>query len=301
MDTAWLADLQALAETLNFSRAAERRNITQPAFGRRIKSLEEWCGSVLVDRSTHRLQLTTAGELMLEAANDIHRRLERARRDLDQSRASMSTLTFASTHALSFIFFPEWIQNLGAATSTMPIRLLSDNMKECEKMMLEGRAQFLLCHHRVGGRVQLDEREFKYVELATDQLIPVTGKDAGGRALYDLPGSPEAPVPNIAFDDTSGMGRILSASLSGRAGELHLSTVVTSHLAMVLKALAADGKGIAWIPRSLALDEIGPNGRLLVAGANEWAVDVKIVLFRQRARMADIAEKFWDLVHKKFA
>ena len=64
MDTAWLADLRALAETLNFSRAAERRNITQPAFGRRIRSLEAWCGAELVDRSTHRLRLTSAGEII---------------------------------------------------------------------------------------------------------------------------------------------------------------------------------------------------------------------------------------------
>jgi len=48
VETAWLADLKALAETLNFSRAAEKRHITQPAFGRRIKSLEDWCGAELL-------------------------------------------------------------------------------------------------------------------------------------------------------------------------------------------------------------------------------------------------------------
>src|SRR5689334_9895736 len=78
VETAWLADLKALAETLNFSRAAEKRHITQPAFGRRIKSLEDWCGAELVDRSTHRLKLTPAGDAMLAAADDVTARLERA-------------------------------------------------------------------------------------------------------------------------------------------------------------------------------------------------------------------------------
>ena len=298
VDTVWLADLQALAETLNFSRAAEKRNITQPAFGRRIKSLEEWCGTALIDRSTHRLRLTSAGEIMLDAANDVTRRLERAHHQLEQVRAVTSTVTFAATHALSFIFFPQWIQSFGHTTSTMPIRLLSDNMNECERIMLEGGAQFLLCHYHENSEIRLDASDFRYVELSTDQLIPVSGKDDRGNALYSLPGSADALVPRLAFEEKSGMGRILSSSLSARAGELHLNTVFTSHLAMALKALAADGKGVAWVPKSLASDEMGPEGRLAPAGTAEWAVDVKIVLIRPRVRMAEIAETFWGLVQK---
>lgn len=296
METAWLADLQALAETLNFSRAAEKRRITQPAFGRRIKSLEDWCGSELVDRSTHRLKLTPAGEAMLEAANDIAARLERVGRDIEQMRAATSTVTFAATHALSFIFFPGWIQALGHEASTMPIRLLSDNMNECERIMSEGRAQFLLCHDHQNSRIRLDRNSYRQVELATDRLIPVSGRDRDGRALHNLSDAADRTVPHLAFEETSGMGRILSSTLSAKTPPLHLSTVFTSHLAMALKALAVEGKGIAWIPESLAADEMGPAGRLVSAGPSDWAVDVRIVLIRPRLRMTDIAESFWSLV-----
>ena len=37
MNLSWLEDFQALAESGNFSRAAEQRHMTQPAFGRRIQ------------------------------------------------------------------------------------------------------------------------------------------------------------------------------------------------------------------------------------------------------------------------
>lgn len=299
METAWLADLQALAETLNFSRAAEKRHITQPAFGRRIKSLEDWCGSELVDRSTHRLKLTPSGEAMLEAANDIAARLERVSQDIEQMRAATSTVTFAATHALSFIFFPGWIQGLGHEASTMPIRLLSDNMNECERIMMEGRAQFLLCHDHENSRIRLDMNAYRQVELATDRLIPVSGRDRHGHALHSISQAADRTVPHLAFEQTSGMGRILSSTLSAGTGPLHLSTVFTSHLAMALKALATEGKGIAWIPESLAADEMGPTGRLTSAGSSEWAVDVRIVLIRPRSRMADIAESFWSLVQGK--
>ncbi|MBN9083088.1 MAG: LysR family transcriptional regulator [Rhizobiales bacterium 62-17] len=298
MDSTWFADLQALAETLNFSRAAERRNVTQPAFGRRIKALEAWCGMDLVDRTTHRLSFTPAGAIMLEVAKDVTRRLERGRTELEHLRASTATLTFAATHALSFIFFPEWVRQLGGDALTMPMRLLSDNMNECERLMVEGRAQFLLCHYHPDSVISLDPSHFLHIELATDRLVPVTGRSEAGLPLYQLPGSREAPVPHLAFEEKSGMGRILASHLFRRTDQLHLATVFTSHLAMVLKALATDGKGVAWIPQSLARDELGKNGRLNLAGADQWAVPVKIALFRPRARMADVAEAFWAQVQK---
>ena len=58
MDINWLGDFACLARTLNFTRAAEERNITQSAFSRRIKSLENWLGVPLIQRSSYPVQLT---------------------------------------------------------------------------------------------------------------------------------------------------------------------------------------------------------------------------------------------------
>jgi hypothetical protein len=53
MDTKWLEDFVSLAETGSFSRTAQLRHVTQPAFSRRIQSLEAWAGADLVDRSSY--------------------------------------------------------------------------------------------------------------------------------------------------------------------------------------------------------------------------------------------------------
>ena len=53
VDLEWLEDFVALAESGNFSRAAEARAIAQPALSRHMRSLEEWVGTELVDRSAH--------------------------------------------------------------------------------------------------------------------------------------------------------------------------------------------------------------------------------------------------------
>ena len=61
METKWLEDFVSLAETRSFSRSAQLRHVTQPAFSRRIQALEAWAGTDLVDRSSYPTRLTAAG------------------------------------------------------------------------------------------------------------------------------------------------------------------------------------------------------------------------------------------------
>ena len=62
MNLIWLDDFLTLAASGSFSRAAQERHMTQPAFSRRVRALEDWLGVVLFDRSTQPATLTEAGE-----------------------------------------------------------------------------------------------------------------------------------------------------------------------------------------------------------------------------------------------
>ena len=70
METKWLEDFVSLAETRSFSRSAQLRHVTQPAFSRHIRSLEEWVGVDLVDRGAHPAELTDAGRKFLPLARE---------------------------------------------------------------------------------------------------------------------------------------------------------------------------------------------------------------------------------------
>ena len=61
----------AVAEELSFSRAAERLFLSQPALSRAIRGLEQLVGCDLLRRSTHRVELTLAGEAMLDRARPL--------------------------------------------------------------------------------------------------------------------------------------------------------------------------------------------------------------------------------------
>ena len=108
LDMEWLEDFLALAESGNFSRAAQARAIAQPAFSRHIRSLEEWVGVDLFDRSAHPAGLTAAGQRFLPLLEQVLANLEAARIKArvahDQAAAS---LRFAATHVLSIYFFPK--------------------------------------------------------------------------------------------------------------------------------------------------------------------------------------------------
>src|SRR3982751_5813347 len=133
MNLIWLEDFLALASTGNFSRAAEERHMTQPAFSRRIRALEEWLGVVLIDRTTHPAALTESGEWFRSVAQEI---LARVAQVPDEARsiaaATSATLRIASTHALSFTFLPSWLRGLETQIPIGPIQLISDVLQQCE-------------------------------------------------------------------------------------------------------------------------------------------------------------------------
>ncbi|MGH2873835.1 MAG: LysR family transcriptional regulator, partial [Solirubrobacteraceae bacterium] len=68
----------AVAEELNFGRAAERLYVSQPALSRQIRGLEELVGCELLRRSTHSVELTLAGEALLDRSRNLLRDVDKA-------------------------------------------------------------------------------------------------------------------------------------------------------------------------------------------------------------------------------
>jgi DNA-binding transcriptional LysR family regulator len=68
-----LRALIAVAEELNFTRAAERLHLTQQALSGQIRQLEQRVGARLVERDTHSVALTAAGVALYERCR-LHRR-----------------------------------------------------------------------------------------------------------------------------------------------------------------------------------------------------------------------------------
>lgn len=299
LDLEWLEDFVALADTGNFSRAAEARAIAQPAFSRHIRALEEWVGADLVDRGAHPVELTSAGRRFLPLLKDVLAQLEAARikARLAQDEAAAS-LRFAVTHALSIGFFPRWLGTLETTLRHGPVQTFADHARACEDLMLQRRVQFVLCygHPDVPGR--LDDGEHPMVRLGEDRLVPVSACALSGGPLFELERS--EPLPILDYSDASGAGRILRARLRSLFAEPRkgsgpgVAIVFTAPNAFLLKTMALAGRGVAWLPESLIAAELATK-QLVAAGGEAWAVPVEIRLYRQSAEMAATAEALWKV------
>jgi hypothetical protein len=99
-------------------------------------------------------------------------------------------------------------------------------------------------------------------------------------------------VPLLAYTEESGMGRIVRAVLGRRLETGSAHVVFTAHLASALRSMALDGRGVAWLPRTL-VDEDLHLGRLVPAAASDWSVDLEIRLYRQKEPAGNAAEAVW--------
>lgn len=87
MNTKQIQYALALAETLNFSRAAEQLGIFQPALSKQILNLENELGVKLFDRTTNPLALTSAGEYFLREAQSLLYQEDQLRRSLEEFKS----------------------------------------------------------------------------------------------------------------------------------------------------------------------------------------------------------------------
>ncbi|MCB1491215.1 MAG: LysR family transcriptional regulator, partial [Rhodobiaceae bacterium] len=96
----------AVAEELNFRRAAERLAMTQPPLSRQIKLLEHGIGLTLLERSNRAVRLTPAGESFLVSATDLLQRAEHAvltARQAERGEIGAIAMGFVPSAALEFV------------------------------------------------------------------------------------------------------------------------------------------------------------------------------------------------------
>ena len=296
MDLDWLRDFLALADEKSFSRAAEARHVTQPAFSRRIRALEDWMGTPLFARSAQGAILTPAGAHFRPLAEELLRTLRRAQRETRAvGTRETASLSIAATHALSFTFFPAWIRQHVRLEAFGTLNLISDSMEACEEIMLAGEVDFLLCHYHADAPTRFDPGRFQSVGVGSDTLVPVSAPDAEGHPVWPLIADRERRTRLLAYSQASGLGRILAAHQATGSEAPGLETVFTSHHAATLMSMAREGHGVAWLPRTLIEGDLA-YARLVRAGPEGAAIAVEIRLFRSTDAQSFAANELWTLL-----
>ena len=287
METKWLEDFVSLAETHSFSRSAQLRHVTQPAFSRRIQSLEAWAGIDLVDRSSYPTRLTPAGETLHSQALEILGSLQTARNMMRGHKAAgHDMIEFAVPHSLAFTFFPHWVMDLRKRFAGLKSRLIALNVHDAVMHLTEGSCDLLMAYHHPSQPLQLNPNRYELLSLGHETLIACSKPDAAGQPLFRLGGPAGHNVPFLSYAEGAYLGRLVEVITKLSPEPLHLEPIYETDMAEGLKAMAIEGHGLAFLPASSVKKEF--KGKRLVraaaAGAHELTMDIRI--YRERPEMA---------------
>ena len=257
MDTKWLEDFVSLAETRSFSRSAQLRHVTQPAFSRRIQSLEAWAGTDLVDRSSYPTRLTPAGETLYDQSLEMLQALQSTRAMLrGHTSAAQDVIEFAVPHTLAFTFFPAWVSGLREAFGPIKSRLIALNVHDAVLRLVEGSCDLLIAYHHSSQPFQLDPERYEMVSLGEEVVAPYVRPDALGMPMFSLPGRVGHPLPYLGYAPGAYLGQMVDMILKQSSTPIHFDRVYETDMAEGLKAMALEGHGIAFLPYSAVIKEL---------------------------------------------
>lgn len=257
METKWLEDFVSLAETRSFSRSAQLRHVTQPAFSRRIQSLEAWAGTDLVDRSSYPTRLTPAGETLYGQSLEVLQALQSTRAMLrGHASAGQDVIEFAVPHTLAFTFFPAWVSTLRESFGPIKSRLIALNVHDAVMRLVEGSCDLLIAYHHDSQPFQLDSDRYEMVSLGEETVAPYALANEHGAPLFALPSRQDAPLPYLGYAPGAYLGLVVETLLKESGAAMHLDRVYETDMAEGLKAMALEGHGIAFLPQSAIRKEL---------------------------------------------
>lgn len=296
MDIKLLQDFLSLARTKNFSRSADERNVTQPAFSRRIKQLEIWVGTDLVDRRTYPTSLTRAGKLFRESAEESLRILLAARDDLrNEKRLGRDTISFSAQHTISLWFFPKWLREIETRYGTIRTSLHADNMHNCIQSLVEGSSDFLICYHHSFTPLMLDPEAHPHKVLGKDSMVPVSAPNSAGEPLHTFPGTKQDPTKYLSYSSEVYFGDALNSVLKNVSKNMVLEKVYENAMAESLKVMAIEGHGLAWLPES-CIEEALSTGRLIRLANEETDIELELRIYRSANGNRPEIDHFWNMV-----
>jgi LysR family transcriptional activator of glutamate synthase operon len=293
MDLRQLRYLVALAEELNFTRAAAAEHIAQPALSQQIRRLEEEVGVGLVERTTRKVALTEAGELLAVRARRILAELEIAREELEALRGvDVGHVTIGAIHTMGPIDLSLALAVFHEAHPGVALTVREQASEECAALLRvdELDLAFLSVTERV------ESHELAFQQLISEELMVLLPRDhaLAGRARVRM--AELAQEHFISFRQGARLRELLFSA--GRDAQFEPRVTLESNEAQRIRALVARGLGVAILPRS---DAMVPNAEIVAAPIVDPVLRRDITLaWRAGRRQSPATAAFLELALEMF-
>lgn len=204
METRELRYFVAVAEELHFGRAAERLGIAQPPLSRSISQLERRLGATLFERTSRRVALTDAGEVLLHegrVALDAVEAAERRARRAAQATTGQPSVVLASKAGASSELLAKLLDAYAAEPGAATVDVLLCAPGQQEALLRDGRADVALLHRPYDSVAGFDTEEL----LTEGQVVMLpTGHPMTTRpevTVAEVKGLADLPMPRFARGD----------------------------------------------------------------------------------------------------
>jgi DNA-binding transcriptional LysR family regulator len=251
----WLEDILAVIETGSFVEAAKRRFLSQPAFSRRIRMIEQYVGSELFDRTKKPVQLKSAVYGQQSEIRELVVKLHELRNNLgNQHQDRDNQIIIASQHAITTSVAPTLIKNL-ATINGLTTLLRSANRDECYALLIKKQVELILIYYSESDELPEQQDFFQKHELARERLIPVCLKSE--RALIAQQQQRKGWIPVVSYPSDSFLGQVLEREIFFRLrSELSIHRVAETSLTLAILPMTLAGVGVGWLPDTLVAPEL---------------------------------------------
>ncbi|WP_028217091.1 LysR family transcriptional regulator [Paraburkholderia oxyphila] len=270
MDIKQLRALLAVAETGSVTRAAETLHIVQPAVSRHLKLLEEDVGTTLFDRGRYGMELTEAGEILVEYARRALQELDRARTEIQPNNAQVSGVaTIGLLPSTSSLLAGPLVSAVKAQYPAIRLRIAVGYAGHLQKWLESGEVDAALLYNpkatpTLQAQVLLEE-SLCVVGPPSSKLDP----------SHPVPFVELGKWPIILTSAPHGIRSLLEQAC--RDASITLGVVAETNSMDVQKTLVASGHGFTVLP-AIAVKEDVARGQLQMAPLCEPALQRRIVL-----------------------
>ncbi len=273
-----LRDFLCVAETLNLTLAADRRNTTQSNLSKRLRSLEEYVGRVLIDRRSRPLYLTKAGEDFVPKARQILSEIDTFRGQTAPWSPSEGGVTIVMPHSATVAVFPQFKERLSRKLPGIHFAPRIANHDTAARLLARSETDLAIVTRHPMVAIDDDFAVFRPANIGVDRLLVV-----------ESPGTSEhAPLPLHISHPLTYIGQIWQTCRY----DLPVSEEISHGMAADIRAHCLAGQGRGVLPETLVEADIAA-GRL-VARPKQAGLDYVISLFCA-PRAARRARQIWEL------
>ncbi len=139
MQLTWLRSFIAVGEALSFTRASIKLRISQPTLSQQIRQLEEEIGIQLFDRSTHHVQLTHEGQVILATSRRLSAEIDGLKETAKELREGLAgEIAIGTVPSVGTYILPSYLQSFRKQFPAIRISILSKPRHEILQHLSEG-------------------------------------------------------------------------------------------------------------------------------------------------------------------